>query len=168
MIFVIIATLAILAYPFMSLVKTFQQNSVDSRRDNAEVAGDETTYGMMKEQIERMALDIQSLVAEKNRYFETATKLEAEVALLRKDTELIGLLKARLDEKDAIISSKDRAISDMTERIMLMQDRIHALEMRLAKDERMMGQSPDTTDPALMTRRVTDTAALPLLTTAKD
>ena len=143
MILVLAGLMLVLAYPLMLLVRTWQANRNSAKTESAVADGDEATYKRMKEQIEQNAADIRKLVDEKNKWFEEATILRAEVAQLRQSQDLVEVLKRKLQEKDdtiakrdAMIESKDQQLQEMMERVLKMQSQIHSLEMRLTKDER--------------------------------
>lgn len=143
MILVLAGLMLVLAYPIMLLVRTWQANRNSAKTESAVADGDEATYKRMKEQIEQNAADIRKLVDEKNKWFEEATLLRAEVSQLRQSQDLVEVLKRKLQEKDetiakrdAMIESKDQQLQEMMERVLKMQSQIHSLEMRLTKGER--------------------------------
>lgn len=127
---VVIIMIAI-SKPIMGLVREWKASSAENSKSTAESA----LFDQLQLQIKNLGETVDSLVKEKNLYFERSLKLELEIERLQQIEENFSSMKNRLEEKDKIIESRDTEIRSLTGRILDMSDRIHALELKLAQDE---------------------------------
>lgn len=140
------------AAPVMMYLRKFKSDAVANTKDDAAI----TLYEQLQAQIKQNSEDIKTLVAEKNKWFEEATRLrseseltqtklkvleEAEITIKSLCTKLdqyegvITDLRKRLDEKDELLRKRDTEIRDLLRDLMTLKDQMHQLEARLRLDE---------------------------------
>jgi hypothetical protein len=128
----VVVLLVAVAKPIMSLVKDYKSTGVDSAKASAESA----LFEQLRQQILTNSDAIGKLIAEKNVWFEKALILEHEVERLKVFEKMVNSMRDRLTEKDKKIDERDEELRELTRRMLEMKDSIHALEMRLANDEK--------------------------------
>ena len=130
----VVIGLVAIAKPLMGLYREYKNTGMEGAKSEAEAF----LFTQLQSQIENNTRSIERLQEERNRWFEKATQFEREIDRLKVFEEMVASMKARLDEKDQIISMRDAEIRELTRNILSMKDRLHALELRLLQDEREM------------------------------
>ena len=128
-ILVVITLLAFLMKPLVGLINDYKQTNVISAKADAE----SRLYEQLRLQIEANSKDISDLKEERDSFKERAEHLEKEVA------PLVSRLQITLEEKERIIKERDIEIRKLTHEILDLRERLSNLEMRLDKDEVMLG-----------------------------
>lgn len=145
------------AAPVMMYLRRFKSDAVANTRDDAAI----TLYEQLQAQIKQNSEDIKTLVSEKNKWFEEATRLKSESEITQtklkvlEDAEItikslcqkldqyenvIQDLRKRLDEKDETLRTRDLEIRDLLRDMMSLKDQMHHLEARLRLDEKKFCQ----------------------------
>lgn len=130
----IVFLLILFAKPLMSLVKDAKGLSTAESKMKAE----ESLYEQLRTQVEANQHSIEKLNAEKDKWFEKAHQLEKEVEKLKHFEQMVEIMKKKLDEKDAIISTQNEENRRLMYEIIQLKDRIHELEIRLTCDEALI------------------------------
>lgn len=142
MLITLLALVVLMAWPVMMLVRQWQKNRNEARKESAVTDGDEATYQRMKEQIESHEKIITGLVDEKNKWFTEATQLRSEVSQMRGYKKMVEQLQVLLDSKEVQLAKKDQQLEDSMKRVLDMNERVHALELRIARDEARFKNCP--------------------------
>lgn len=95
-----------------------------------------TLYQQLAEQVRQQRDELDKVYRERNELFEKVAGLQVQVNGLEHTKVIFETLKARLEQKDAIIAERDARIVSLTREVMCLKDRIHSLELRLQADER--------------------------------
>lgn len=138
--FLILAGIAILmvilimvARPVLSLLKEARSNTVDSAKSDAE----SYLYTQLKDQVESMMAEINSLKLDREAWFKKAFEMQGEVDRLKQFEKNFESMRQRLNAKDKIIEERDTEVRRLMALILDMKDRIHQLEVRIIKDEQL-------------------------------
>lgn len=138
--------------PALTYYRKFKQLSAGNAKDSAT----STLYNEMAERISKNSKDIEALVAEKNKWFEEATRLRAEAEVMHGKLHMLeeseitikGLLRKlddyelvikdqrkRMDEKDEILRKRDEEIRELLRDLMNLKESMRKLETKLMIDE---------------------------------
>lgn len=127
----VVIGLVAIAKPLMGLYREYKKTGMEGAKSEAEAF----LFTQLQSQIGNNTRSIERLQEERNKWFEKATQFEREIDRLKVFEKTVASMKARLDEKDQIISMRDAEIRELTRSILSMKDRLHALELRLLQDE---------------------------------
>ena len=101
-----------------------------------ETSANGTLYQQLAEQVRQQREELDKVYRERNELFERVANLQVQVNGLENAKLIFDTLKAKLEQKDAIIAERDARIVALTQEVMVMKDRIHSLELRLSADEK--------------------------------